>query len=125
LLSGRSRRDTEPSLAAPVGDLTGQWDVRIEFEAGVSTHVFHLRQQGREIDGAHQGDFVSRNLSGTLDGDAVRVRSSYSEQHGDALSFSFSGRVAPGNKDEIAGTLDMGEYLGARWTAKRRVPSRA
>jgi L-seryl-tRNA(Ser) seleniumtransferase len=125
LLSGRSPRDGTAPVAAPVGDLTGQWDVRIEFAASVSTHVFHLRQQGREIDGAHQGDFVSRNLSGTLDGDVVRIRSTYGEQHGDALSFSFSGRVAPGSKDEIAGTLDMGEYLSARWTAKRRLPSRA
>jgi L-seryl-tRNA(Ser) seleniumtransferase len=125
LLSGRSPRDGTAPVAAPVGDLTGQWDVRIEFAASVSTHVFHLRQQGREIDGAHQGDFVSRNLSGTLDGDAVRIRSTYGEQHGDALSFSFSGHVAQGSKDEIAGTLDMGEYLSARWTAKRRLPSRA
>src|SRR6185436_11328194 len=125
LLSGRSPRGGVASAAAPVGDLTGQWDVRIEFAASVSTHVFHLRQQGREIDGAHQGDFVARNLSGTLDGDAVRIRSTYGEQHGDALSFNFSGQVAPGSKDEIAGTLDMGEYLSARWTAKRRLPSRA
>ena len=124
LLSGRTRRD-EAAVAAPVADLTGQWDVRIEFAASASTHVFHLRQRGREIDGAHQGDFVSRNLSGTLDGDAVRIRSTYGEEHGDALGFNFSGRVAPGNRDEIAGTLDMGEYLGARWTAKRRAPSRA
>ena len=125
LLSGRSPRDGAASVAAPVQDLTGQWDVRIEFAASVSTHVFHLRQQGREIDGAHQGDFVARNLSGTLDGDAVRIRSTYGEQHGDALSFNFSGQVAPGSKDEIAGTLDMGEYLSARWTATRRLPSRA
>ena len=125
LLSGRSPRDGAAVVAAPVADLTGQWAVRIEFAAGTSTHVFHLRQQGREIDGAHQGDFVSRNLSGTLDGDAVRIRSTYSEQHGDALSFSFSGRVTPGSENEIAGTLDMGEYLGARWTAKRRPPSPA
>ena len=92
-IAARQRRRRS---AAPVQDLTGQWDVRIEFAAGVSTHVFHVRQQGREIDGAHQGDFVSRNLSGTLDGDAVRIRSTYGEQHGDALSFSFSGQVAPG-----------------------------
>lgn len=86
---------------------------------------FHLRQRSREIDGAHQGDFVSRNLTGSLDGDTVRIQSTYSEQHGDALSFTFSGKVASDNKDEMTGTLDMGEYLGARWTAKRRVASRA
>jgi len=124
LLSSRSPRDAGAPRAAPVADLTGQWDVRIEYAAGVSTHAFHLRQRGREIDGAHQGDFVSRNLSGSLDGDAVRIQSAYGEQHGDALSFTFSGSVVSGDKDEMTGTLDMGEYLGARWTAKRRVASR-
>ena len=121
LLSSRSPRAAATAVAAPVVDLTGQWEVRIEYAAGTSTHAFHLRQRGREIDGAHQGDFVSRNLAGSLDGDAVRIQSTYSEQHGDALSFTFSGKVASGNKDEMTGTLDMGEYLGARWTAKRRV----
>jgi hypothetical protein len=111
--------------AAAVADLTGQWDVRIEYAAGVSTHAFHLRQRGREIDGAHQGDFVSRSLTGSIDRDAVRIRSAYGEEHGDALNFTFSGHVVAGNTDEMTGTLDMGEYLGARWTAKRRVASRA
>ena len=41
----------------------------------------------------------------------------YSERHGDALTFTFSGKVAD---DTMAGTLDMGEYLSATWTAKRR-----
>ena len=106
---------------APAVDLTGRWDVRIAYAASVSTHTFHLRQRGHEIDGAHQGDFVSRDLSGTIHGDAVRIRSTYTEQHGDALAFTFLGKVAD---DKIEGTLDMGEYLSATWTAKRHLPSR-
>jgi hypothetical protein len=104
------------AVAPPAADLSGQWEVRMEYAAGAATHRLHLRQRGHEIDGAHQGDFVTRNLSGTIQGDAVRIRSVYGEQHGDALSFTFSGKVA-GN--EVAGTLDMGEYLAATWRAKR------
>jgi uncharacterized pyridoxal phosphate-dependent enzyme len=122
VLSSRSERDTVAAPAAPALDLTGQWEVRVEYAAGRSTHTFHLRQRGREIDGAHQGDFISRELSGTIDGDAVRIRSVYGEEHGDALVFNFSGTAAG---DEIAGTLDMGEYLSATWTAKRRVSAEA
>jgi uncharacterized pyridoxal phosphate-dependent enzyme len=116
VLTNASPRSATTAMAAPATDLSGQWEVRIEYAAGVATHVFHLRQRGHEIDGAHQGNFVTRNLSGTIQGDAVRIRSVYGEQHGDALSFTFSGKVA-GN--EVAGTLDMGEYLAASWRAKR------
>ena len=113
----------EPSTKAPPStDLTGQWEVRIEFAASASTHTLHVRQQGNTLDGAHQGDFVTRDLSGTVNGDAVVLRSTYSEEHGDALEFSFSGRVTG---DEMAGTLDMGEYLKARWTARRHAHGRA
>jgi L-seryl-tRNA(Ser) seleniumtransferase len=113
----RRAHATTATAAPPAADLTGRWEVRIEYAAGVSTHVFQLNQKGNAIGGSHQGDFVSRDLSGTIDGDAIRIRSNYPEQHGDALSFTFSGRLT-GN--EIAGTLDMGEYLRATWTAKRR-----
>jgi hypothetical protein len=116
VLTSGSSRSTTPPAGAPATDLTGQWEVRIEYAASVATHTFHLRQRGPDIDGAHQGNFVTRNLSGTIYGDVVRIRSMYGEQHGDALSFTFSGKVA-GN--EVAGTLDMGEYLAATWRAKR------
>lgn len=103
--------------AAPAADLSGQWDVRIEYAAGQATHTLYLRQKESAIDGSHQGNFVTRELAGTIDGSAVRLRSQYGEQNGDALSFAFTGTVAG---DEMKGTLDMGEYLSATWTATRR-----
>jgi L-seryl-tRNA(Ser) seleniumtransferase len=110
-------RTEAPSVAAPAADLTGQWDVRIEYAASVSSHTLHLRQRGNDLDGAHQGDFITRDLSGTINGDSVVMRSSYTEEvHGDALVFAFSGRVSG---DAMTGKLDMGEYLSARWTARR------
>ena len=79
-------------------------------------------ERGHEIDGTHQGDFVSRDLSGSIHGDTVRIRSTYTERHGDALTFSFSGKVAKNAADDtMEGTLEMGEYLSAAWTAKRHV----
>ncbi len=122
LLANPPREGGGPSPAAPVTDLSGAWDVQIDYAAGRSIHALHLRQRGNEIDGSHQGDFVSRDLLGTIDGDAIRIRSTYNEENGDALGFTFSGRVAG---DEMSGGLDMGEYLSARWTARRRVRRRA
>jgi seryl-tRNA(Sec) selenium transferase len=118
LLSSPSRKEIVEARVAPAADVTGQWDVHIEYAAGQSNHTLYLRQRSNDIDGAHRGDFVSRDLSGTIEGDTVRIRSAYGEENGDALTFSFSGKVAG---DEMAGALDMGEYLSAKWTAKRRV----
>jgi L-seryl-tRNA(Ser) seleniumtransferase len=121
LLSVRAASNKSSAPAPPAADLSGQWNVRIEYAAGAATHVFHLRQRDHDIDGSHQGEFVSRDLSGTIHGDVVRIRSAYGEQHGDALSFSFTGKAAG---ESMSGTLDMGEYLSAAWSATRHVPSR-
>ena len=102
--------------APPAGDISGRWNVRIEYLAGASTHTLHLKQVGNRVEGTHQGDFVSRDLTGTIDGDRVQLSSSYAERNGDALNFRFTGSVT-GN--EMAGALDMGEYLTAQWTARR------
>jgi D-glucosaminate-6-phosphate ammonia-lyase len=58
-------------------------------------------------------------LRGTIDGDAVRIRSAW--EHGDSLNYTFTGRVSG---DELAGDLSLGEYLDARFSAKRHASRR-
>ena len=70
MLSKPPARRGAATPAAPAADLSGQWDVRIEYAAAASHHTLHLRQRGNDIDGTHQGDFVSRDITGTIDGDA-------------------------------------------------------
>src|SRR5262249_6846103 len=84
-LSKAPRQSARAAVAPPAADLTGQWDVRIDYVASTSTHTLHLKQAGSRIEGSHQGDFVSRDLTGTIDGSAVQITSLYSERHGDAL----------------------------------------
>jgi uncharacterized pyridoxal phosphate-dependent enzyme len=107
-----------PSPAGPaVSEVTGAWTVRINFAASQATHTLHLRQRGNTIDGSHQGDFISRELTGTIDAREVNVQSFYGEEHGDALNYRFRGTI---DGDTMAGSLDMGEYLQATWSATRR-----
>jgi len=121
-LLSRPPRVEEKAPAPPAADLTGTWDVRIEYAASVSTHQLHLRQRGSDLDGTHQGDFVSRDLRGTIDGATVRISSAYDESHGDSVNFTFTGKVSG---DEMAGDIEMGEYLGARFSARRHASGRA
>jgi L-seryl-tRNA(Ser) seleniumtransferase len=115
-LSKAPRAAAAPAVAPAASDVSGQWDVQIEYLASASTHTLHLKQAGTRLEGSHQGDFVSRDLAGTIEGNTVQISSSYTERHGDALSFRFTGTV---DGDAMAGTLDMGEYLTAKWTARR------
>ncbi|MFN7920168.1 MAG: aminotransferase class V-fold PLP-dependent enzyme [Bryobacteraceae bacterium] len=119
-----AKRQPKPREAAPApaADLSGRWDVEIQFLAGKGSHVLHIAQKEGRIEGTHQGEFLARELSGTIEGDTVRLSSFQSERHGDSLSYRFTGKVTG---DTMTGSIDMGEYLGATFTAKRHAFGRA
>jgi seryl-tRNA(Sec) selenium transferase len=125
LLSKPPAQPPTPPPAAPATDLTGTWVVKIQYAASSSTHALHLAQKGGDVMGSHQGDFTSRDVMGKIDGDTVTIRSAQGEQTGDSLNYSFTGKVAKNGSDEqMSGTLEMGEYLGATWTATRKMARR-
>ena len=80
-------------------------------------HPRFMRQRGNEIDGSHQGDFVSRDLSGTIDGDAVRMRSTYSEDHGDALGFTRHSEGIDCLERSLAIRREVGDRMGEAQSA--------
>jgi seryl-tRNA(Sec) selenium transferase len=113
------RPPAPPPVAAmpPAGDLTGEWDFVITFAAGTGTHRLTIKQDGASIQGTHQGDFLQRPLTGTVNGDTVTLRSNVPERTiGNSLSYTFTGKMAGGR---MSGDLDMGEYLKAKWTARK------
>ena len=102
----------------PTVDASGTWKLEIKYAAGASSaHELKLTQDGAKLTGTHKGEFVSRSATGTVSGAEVTVRTHYGEDHGDALDFTFTGKL-DGNR--ISGDLDMGEYLGATWSATRK-----
>lgn len=122
VLSNPPKTGPKEPARAPVADLSGQWDVKIDFIGGASNHSLYIRQQDGQITGSHQGDYVSRELYGSIEGDRVRLNSSYTEENGDNLSYEFSGTL---QGEAMSGDLDLGEYLTARWTARRHAYRRA
>jgi L-seryl-tRNA(Ser) seleniumtransferase len=107
-----------PAPVPPVADMSGEWDVEIAFAAGTGTHRLTITQQGGQVQGTHKGDFLERPLTGTVNGDTITIRSNVPERTiGNALSYTFTGKIANGR---MAGDLSMGEYLGAKWTARKR-----
>ena len=67
--------------------------MHIEFAAGSSDHVFHVKQQANQLVGTHQGDFTARDFTGSISGSDVRIASNIGEVHGAALSYTFTGKA--------------------------------
>src|SRR6185437_1359922 len=102
----------KPETPRPAaGDVTGAWNMEIQFAAGKGAHTLFLKQEGNRLVGTHQGEFVARDVNGTISGDEIRFTSAVGEAHGAALTYRFTGKLSG---DTITGALDMGEYLGAK-----------
>ncbi len=112
------KRSPRPEPAAPETNLSGRWDVNVEFFSSKSHHVLFLQQDGGRVNGSHKSDFSVRDVQGTIEGGQIRLRSNTAERgSGDSIPYIFAGT---GSGDAFSGTLYMGEYLNAKFTATRR-----
>ena len=117
------KRNPKPDLQPPGADISGHWNVDIEFFSGKTQHSLYIQQDGNWIQGTHRTDFETREIFGVIEGDQVTLRSDTPGRNvGNSIPFIFSGAVSG---DRIAGPLHMGEYLDAKYMAQRRTyPSR-
>jgi len=99
----------------PAVSVTGQWDLHIDFLAGSADHALVLEQSGASLAGTHFGQFADRDLTGTVEGNRIVMRSSYTRQ-GVRLNFAFAGTV---EGETMQGTVSLGEYGAARWNARK------
>ncbi len=99
----------------PSVNISGHWDVDLEFYSSTSRHTFFLEQDGNWIKGSHNGDFSLREMVGSIENNQVKLSSS--DGHiADNILFVFSGTVAA---DSMSGDIYMGEYIRAKFNASR------
>jgi hypothetical protein len=95
--------------------VAGQWQAEITFQRGSANHTLVLEQHGQDLVGTHRGEFVAGDLSGKVTANQVHFRSRQRIQ-GQHLSYEFTGTV---DGEKMSGTINMGEYGEARFTAER------
>ena len=105
-----------PSPAAAVADLSGTWDVEVQYDVGRATHTVTIAANGNELTGSHKGWAYEAKLRGSIDGNRVEMRSSLPAE-GTHLAYTFRGEVSG---DSMSGALDLGEYGHGRWRAHRK-----
>jgi L-seryl-tRNA(Ser) seleniumtransferase len=115
ILSNPPRIANPPVSAAPPAGLAGQWDVEISFSLGTAKHSLSIEQEGKRLVGTHRGETLAGDLTGSVNGNDVRFRSSHKIE-GTRLGYNFTGSL---KGDTLEGTVEMGEYGEAKWKAVR------
>lgn len=110
----KKRKPQTADLVAPTVDISGHWDVEVNFFSSQSQHTWFLQQDGNWIEGAHQSDFATQNIVGMVEENKVKMRSVF-RKPGNAISYWFSGEVTDG---VMTGSIFLGEYLTAKFTAR-------
>ena len=114
LLAKPPRQDRK-APATPSVNVSGQWDVDVEYILGKARHGLVLEQKGAELAGTHAGELLGSDLRGTVEGNDLNFRSSHKIE-GTRIGYEFNAKV---KGDTMEGTIELGEYGQARFTAKR------
>ena len=110
-----------PRMAAPaksegpLANVDGQWRLNIRYFNGAADHVLMFEQKDATIVGTHRGDITTSELRGSVAGPEVRFNSRH-RYEGGSIDYDFAGKL---ENDRITGTVTMGEYGAAEFTAER------
>lgn len=107
---------TKPQYAAPSGDVAGVWEAEISFKVGSTRHTFRLDPNGNQIAGQYTGRLVKGPIRGHIDGNKVEFASG-GRYEGTSLRYTYKGAF---NGNRMSGTVDMGEYGIASFSATRK-----
>ena len=107
--------DNPPESSGMVASVGGRWKVKVQYLRGESDHVLVLEQHDGMLVGTHASPTLQGDLRGSVQDNKIRFRSAHRFE-GTSIGYDFSGAL---EGETISGTVTMGEYGQARWTATR------
>ena len=112
-----------PNFSAPEipqgepASVAGIWNVQMKYLCGEGLQRFLLEQKEGEVTGVHQGEIYNGNLTGKVHAQQISFHS-VMPVGGNEINYSFSGTA---NGDSMSGTVALGEYGHAQWSATREM----
>jgi L-seryl-tRNA(Ser) seleniumtransferase len=107
---------SKPQLAPPAGDVAGLWEAELKFSVGSSRHTFYLDPKDNNLSGQYTGRLVKGPLKGHIDGNKVEFTGG-GRIEGASLQYTYKGTF---DGKQMSGTVDLGEYGTARFSATRK-----
>ena len=118
----------KPAPAVPEVDVSGAWDVHVNFLHGERSHRLTLNQQGEAITGSQSSVQFDGPVAGSLDADGIHLifRTRY---EGATISYKLDGAVAGGRmqgtvalgsaSDQHQGPINMAQFGTGQFEAVR------
>lgn len=105
--------DTEEP--GPSANVAGQWKISTQYLLGESQHSVVLEQEGKQLSGCYRSQFSEAELEGTVRGNEVWIQTAIWHE-ASVIRYDYVGQV---EGDTMRGTVGLGEYWTAEWTAQR------
>ena len=96
-------------------NVSGEWDMSVQTQAGSGSPHFSLKQEGTAVTGSYKGQLGEAPVTGTVKGNEVSLTYKVSGQ-GQELVVTYTGTVE-GNT--IKGKVSMGELGEGTFTGKK------
>lgn len=102
------------AFAADV-NVTGEWTMTVETQAGSGTPTFSLKQEGDAVTGQYKGQLGEAPVTGTVSGNEVTLKYSINAQGAD-LTVTYTGTV---EGDTMKGKVSLGDFGDGTFTGKK------
>ncbi len=106
--------ETGPELA-PAVDTRGVWRLSIRYVLGEGAYTLHLCQEGASLGGRLHSPYETVDITGRVAGSEIRFAATLGYQS-NRTRYAFCGTVTG---DAMEGTVSLGEFGSAEWSATR------
>jgi hypothetical protein len=97
-------------------DLSGEWVVEVQTEAGSGSPTFVFKQDGDKLTGKYKGILGEADVTGTVTGKTVRF-SFTGDAQGTAINVTYEGEIE--NDSAIKGKVDLGGLGSGTFSGKK------
>jgi uncharacterized pyridoxal phosphate-dependent enzyme len=115
ILSHPGHYEDPPVPQGRPAQVSGDWTVEIHFTRGIGHQRLTLQQDANALKGSQTGAVYEAALVGSVQADHVELHSDM-KVPGNSIPWNFTGIA---NGGSMSGTVNMGEYGSATWTAVR------
>lgn len=102
------------ALAADA-NVTGEWTMTVETQAGSGTPTFSLKQEGTNVTGSYKGQLGEAPVTGTVSGNEVTLKYNV-EGQGQSMTVTYTGTV---DGNTMKGKVVLGDFGDGTFTGKK------